>query len=418
MRMNNLMHFSVVFVSILMAAGCGDSDSNKKSTPATLTGYLMDTGVSGVNYSGDKGHQGITGAGGSFQYQAGELLTFKIGDGNLTLGQTAGLPTVTPLQLANATSLSNNGVLNRIRLMIALDSDGNVSNGIDINETIRTAAGGWNMPDFSAGTGDATGDFGSDDNMSDIISDLSTMGVLPTGATSLPTATEAQNHFTETLQCAYSGGFVGSFTASDGTTGSWGVLVMPDASTFYGGAWSLSGSGAGSFVDFTSGSLNLGSSLLTLNGTIYSDEYLAQGTVTASASVNTTDHMFGTFSGDASGNFEADRVGGSPTAAYRFSGYYEDEYGYTAGVFTMDVDVGGTATGVIHNLEDNHQYTISGNASGGTLDLQVSNGATVDGSINLSAGTLSGAQWHEGGASGTIYGMGCTLRPDLLGMDF
>ena len=106
MRTNTLMKFSVFFVSILMAAGCGGSSSSKNKGSTTQIGYLLDSGVSGVNYSGDQGSQGITGSGGSFEYQAGEVLTFTIGDGNMTLGQSTGLPSVTPLQLANATSLS------------------------------------------------------------------------------------------------------------------------------------------------------------------------------------------------------------------------------------------------------------------------------------------------------------------------
>lgn len=411
MKKNSLLMGSAVLAVSLIVGGCGSSSSGGGGGGSTtLTGYLLDSGVKGVTYTGDKGSSGITGAGGSFQYVAGEVLTYTIGDGNLTLGKTAGLPTVTPLQLANATSLSNNGVLNRIRLMIALDSDGDPTNGIDINETIRTMAQAWNTPDFTAGTGSAVSDFGTDTNGSAIIDSLTTAGVLPSGIASLPAATTAQSHFTETLQCAYSGGYVGSFTASDGTSGSWGVLITPDG-TVNGGSWSTTGPGSGSWVEFSSGSLSLGSSLLTLNGTIYSDTG-SEGTITASASVNTTDHMSGNFSGDASGSFEANRVGGSSTAAYRFSGYYDDEYGYTGGLFTMDVDTGGTATGMIHDLEENREYSFSGTASGGTLSLTVNNGATVSGSINLGAGTIS-ANWYQDGASGSITGAGCTLRPDL-----
>ncbi len=412
MRTYDLMKVSVVFVSILMVAGCGSSSSGGGGGSTTLTGYLLDNGVKGVAYSGNKGSQGITGAGGSFQYLSGEVLTYTIGDGNLTLGKTTGSPTVTPLQLANATSLNNNGVLNRIRLLMALDSDGDPSNGIDINETVRAAAAAWNTPDFSAGTGSAVGDFGTDANASAIIDSLTTMGVLTSGVASLPTATTAQTHFTETLQCAYSGGYVGTFSASDGTAGSWGILIMPDGSSVYGGSWSTSGPGSGSWVEITSGSLNLGSAFISFSGTIYSP-YGVEGTINVSnASLDTTDHMSGSFSGDSSGSFSAERVGGSPSAAYRFSGYYNVS-GYVAGVFTMDVDADGTATGRIHDLEENKEYSLTGTASGGTLSLQVSNGATVSGSIDLANGTLSNTYWSQDGDSGSIYGKGCTLRPDL-----
>lgn len=115
--------------------GCG-SDS-----PSTQTGYLYDDLVAGIEYSTPT-QSGVTGSDGSFKYQAGEKVTFKLG--NLTIGKAVeGAATLTLFDLAT-TSLNSDGspsneVVTMARLLQTLDSDGDPNNGITITKETREA---------------------------------------------------------------------------------------------------------------------------------------------------------------------------------------------------------------------------------------------------------------------------------------
>ncbi len=114
--------------------GCGSSSSDDDTS--TLTGYFIDAPVAGAYYQTTSGQSGITDQYGKFRYQQGDKVQFKIGE--LSLGevapQTDGL--VTPETLANGDETLKTLLL---RVLQALDSDNNPTNGITIPEDVVTA---------------------------------------------------------------------------------------------------------------------------------------------------------------------------------------------------------------------------------------------------------------------------------------
>lgn len=139
-------------LSAAFLTGCGSSGSStdttaadQPSTPSTTTaqagtsiGILSDSPVGGVQYTTSGGYSGVTGADGSFAYNPGETVTFKIGA--ITLGTVTATGTVTPLDLAASATNKENVSTNLLVLLQSLDADGDASNGITINESTKTAA--------------------------------------------------------------------------------------------------------------------------------------------------------------------------------------------------------------------------------------------------------------------------------------
>ncbi|WP_373976288.1 hypothetical protein NT239_05800 [Chitinibacter sp. SCUT-21] len=108
--------------------------------PGTSVGVLSDSPVGGVSYSTSGGYSGTTNANGQYSYNSGETVTFKIG--GITLGTVKATGTITPLELAaaNTGGNSSNIATNLLVLLQSLDADGDASNGITINDTVKTQA--------------------------------------------------------------------------------------------------------------------------------------------------------------------------------------------------------------------------------------------------------------------------------------
>lgn len=145
--MNKTLIAALVSGAFLIACGGGGSnDSAGTPAPAapataqagTSKGILTDGPVGGVQYTTSGGYSGVTGADGSYAYNPGETVTFKIG--NITLGTVTATGTVTPLDLAAAATNKENVATNLLVLLQSLDADGNPSNGITINDATKTAA--------------------------------------------------------------------------------------------------------------------------------------------------------------------------------------------------------------------------------------------------------------------------------------
>ena len=79
--------------------GGGDDDSDAGASAST--GVFMDSPVGGLHYQSSS-HNGTTSSAGEFQYNAGESLTFSIGD--LELGSASGAAIITPLDLVEDAS--------------------------------------------------------------------------------------------------------------------------------------------------------------------------------------------------------------------------------------------------------------------------------------------------------------------------
>ncbi|MGY4827784.1 carboxylesterase/lipase family protein [Sphaerotilaceae bacterium SBD11-9] len=116
----------------LSLTGCGSDDDE------ALSGVFVDSPVSGLDVTGTLTPAATTDANGRFSYQAGETLSFSIG--NLALGSATAAATLTPLAItAGASTATDRRVTNKLVLLQTLDADGDLNNGIQITAAIRAA---------------------------------------------------------------------------------------------------------------------------------------------------------------------------------------------------------------------------------------------------------------------------------------
>lgn len=124
---------AVAVLGVALISGCGGSSA---SGPGTQSGVFVDSAVSGLSYKTWL-CSGETDANGTFKYVVGETVTFSIG--NLVLGSKAGAATLTPIDLVSgASGVTDQRVTNICVLLQTLDENGDLNNGIKIND--KTAA--------------------------------------------------------------------------------------------------------------------------------------------------------------------------------------------------------------------------------------------------------------------------------------
>ncbi len=114
--------------------GNGGGTGGGSGGNTTQSGQFIDSPVSGLGYHGSAG-SGLTDASGRFSYQAGETLSFTLGQ--IPLGSAAGAATVTPLDLFGS-DIHDQRVVNLARLLQSLDRDGDADNGIQLDSTALT----------------------------------------------------------------------------------------------------------------------------------------------------------------------------------------------------------------------------------------------------------------------------------------
>ena len=160
---------SILLLSaIVTACGGGGGGGGDNSFPP-LTGTFYDSEVSGLRYRAEK-YSGTTNSLGQFTYYPGDEIEFMIGD--KIIGITKGRQTLTPVDVVNDwyskvadgytiegrnnTFVENNtdedsdnpiytlsstqkdqAVINLVRMLMTLDSDGNPDNGIHISDEVH-----------------------------------------------------------------------------------------------------------------------------------------------------------------------------------------------------------------------------------------------------------------------------------------
>src|SRR5690554_5807645 len=121
----------------LMLSGCFDGSSSSSSRSQVQTGTFVDSPVAGLDYEGDRTRASRTDEAGRFEYRRGEALRFAIGE--LELGSATGAEVLTPLSItADATDAQDQRVTNKLILLQTLDADGDLNNGIQITDAIRS----------------------------------------------------------------------------------------------------------------------------------------------------------------------------------------------------------------------------------------------------------------------------------------
>ena len=212
------------FVLLLGLAACGGGGGGDSSDSGSPTGVFVDSPVSGLRaVSPDR--VDFTDANGRFEYLNGAFVFFAIGD--IVIGGATGQPTMTPFSFVpTATDETQEEVTNVARFLQTLDFDQDVSNGIEIAESVRTAAAGITM-DFSQS-------IASFEASEQATVDLLT-SALPNGPRTLvPTAT-AQQHLGRNLRALVAGRYDGTYVGDD--SGPFSVYIGRDGQLF---GWAIS----------------------------------------------------------------------------------------------------------------------------------------------------------------------------------
>ncbi|MDX2504290.1 MAG: hypothetical protein QNL62_07425 [Gammaproteobacteria bacterium] len=404
-------------------AACGGGGSGVDSSPVTATGYFLDSKVEGLDYIGDKGATGSTGVEGDFKYLPDETMTFSLGD--LPIGSASGQTVVTPQSLI-ATNLTPDEQLqvveNIVRLIIAVDENTNPDDGIVVSETL------------TAELTDAI-----DLQTTDL--DGAVLGLAIAGT--LPTVAEAEEHFTETLLCSFSGAFHGNWSTVDfsGLTG----MIIDAKGKIYGMASDGQGISSDSTlaavfegnrtVDFVTNAFNASGDwyAITREAGGLVDNYVLTGEqINVAGDFESADVVSGTLSKDGiAGVMDAQRVDSNFDSAYRFTGLaYEEveDNGVIVRVpipiflFTFNIDENNQVTGSGVLLEGSVLFSLTGTVVNGQITALVESNeghARITGDINLDAGTMSDLVWtvvdNNGvvivdGGNGIAIGSGCSLR--------
>lgn len=157
------------------------SEGTPSESGDLLTGRFVDSAVIGLDYT-TATQSGETGAEGTFNYLAGEEVTFSIGD--IVLPSTDAANLLTPLSLFATDDITDIRVMNLSRLLQTLDTDGDPTNGITISESAEASAQGLTL------------DFASTSFEDDVVNLVANSG---SSNTSLVNGIEALDHLQETL---------------------------------------------------------------------------------------------------------------------------------------------------------------------------------------------------------------------------
>ncbi len=124
----------VAVIMIGCGSGSSSSDSTTTATPTTITGQFVDSPVEGIIYKSSS-YSGVTDENGNYQCKNGEAVSFYAG--GVKLGEILCSNLTTPNSLAHGYE----SVAQNIAYFLQnLDSDGNISNGIQLPDDIPTMA--------------------------------------------------------------------------------------------------------------------------------------------------------------------------------------------------------------------------------------------------------------------------------------
>lgn len=371
--------------ALLGAAASSACSNSNNSSPTVATGYFIDSAVQGLAYvSGSQ--SGVTGADGSFKYEIGKPITFSIG--GLTLGTVpiAG-GYITPIDLVSNGSITDQQVINITSLLMSLDSNQTVSDGIQLSSSTLSAAASW-LP--------------SQLNFNQANSTFAAQALALTGF-ALQSEANAVAHLTSTLRCVQSGVFIGKGQEdptlgglwgsggflSDSITGNISGAYVADDRTAYGTATGASPISLDQMSSFVSGSTSSGATFtgnLTPNGVNkfnqISDGKWAQST--------------------KKGTFSATRVGGDANAKIRISGYFLT----TAPdfiLYSIDISPTNIISGKFYKVANGYSHSqsttnILGTLTGNQIIAMTNSGENINATINHITGNISNVFWSGGAA--------------------
>ena len=373
----------------LALVGCGGSGngSSSSSTTATGSGQFKDSNTSGISYvSGEL--SGVTNANGDFSYEIGKEITFSVG--NVLLGKASGKALISPVDLVAGGNSDSLAVQHIVRFLMMLDSDQDVTNGINISTSVQNSADSWPQVDFT--------DADLTTALNSIIPQADAAGGI---SHNLPDASTAKKHLEKTLHCAYAGAYYGNYTGAN--NGNLAFMVSAAGNNIghvTGVSYSVPGNELTELSNKTA--INHGQQV----------SFAAENSskqVTFESQFDSLQKLSGSWLDDnnnLSGAFSATRMGGAIDATHRFTGSYDgDEYG----LYSIDLDSSNKLSGTAYGVKYNQLWTITGNHSGTTFTAKASSGADITGTLDTATGALSGT-WSNASLSGDFKGSGCRLN--------
>jgi hypothetical protein len=215
-----MKYLYLILTSSILLTGCGGSDSsddepNEVDSLATikeeaiipteettlpieeptLIGKFKDSSTSGLDYSiGD--YHAKTDINGNFKYfSETDSIIFSVG--GVVLGSATVKDVVTPIDLIENGSSENLNVQNIVRFLLALDSDEDPTNGINITAAVAEEAESWGQIDFTTETLET-----------EITNKISRELIILN-------AQDAREHIESTYNCMYSGLWVGEYSGTE-----------------------------------------------------------------------------------------------------------------------------------------------------------------------------------------------------------
>jgi len=135
--------------ALLVACGSDSKSDSDSRDQQAAEGVFLAGPISGLSYDTTTQH-GVTGEDGRFRYLPGETVRFSVG--GIDLGSAAGAAVVSAQQIVpNAVDSADPAVLNISRLLLTLDDDGNLANGLRITAATREAIASYKQanPEFT-----------------------------------------------------------------------------------------------------------------------------------------------------------------------------------------------------------------------------------------------------------------------------
>ena len=171
------------------------------TNPDYAEGAFIDSLAEGLDYTSGA-FSGITDRHGRFTYQVGEDVEFSIN--GWRLGSAPGGELLSPVDMTGDLSFSS-PTANMVRLLIALDEDDDVKNGIKISEAVRAAAATWPVIDFDQ----SEAEFAVDVNVQLVLESAALADGKDPNSIGLVDYFKAVNHLSvDSLHCAYTGLYV------------------------------------------------------------------------------------------------------------------------------------------------------------------------------------------------------------------
>ncbi len=167
MSLRLLLTLTTSFFLISACSGGGSDTPPPAATPST--GVFIDSAVSGLQYK-TPSRSGYTNNAGEFKYLPGETISFSVG--GIDLGSAIAAAVLSPLSLVpDAQDVTDTRVTNIVRLLIAIDADGDATNGITITTATDTAAATLKV-DFTSA------DLATDAGVNSLLASLPVAGTL------------------------------------------------------------------------------------------------------------------------------------------------------------------------------------------------------------------------------------------------